>query len=74
MNNKKIASAIAVVLCLMMLASLVLSVIPVSAYADELDDLKSQKASLSSQMQAKCEKIYYSVLIAAQLRSIIIKS
>lgn len=55
MNNKKIASVIAVVLCLMMLASLVLSVIPVSAYADELDDLKSQKASLSSQVK-ECQQ------------------
>ena len=55
MNNKKIASVIAVVLCVMMLASLVLSVIPVSAYADELDDLKSQKASLSSQVK-ECQQ------------------
>ena len=51
MNNKKIASAIAVLLCVLMLASLVLSVIPVSAYADELDDLKSQKANLSNQVK-----------------------
>ena len=57
MKNKKIASAIAVVLCLMMLASLVLSVIPVSAYADELDDLKSQKASLSSQVKECQERL-----------------
>ena len=57
MNNKKIASVIAVVLCVMMLASLVLSVIPVSAYADELDDLKSQKASLSSQVKECQERL-----------------
>lgn len=57
MNNKKIASVIAVVLCLMMLASLVLSVIPVSAYADELDDLKAQKASLSSQVKECQERL-----------------
>lgn len=57
MNNKKIASVIAVVLCLMMLASLVLSVIPVSAYADELDDLRSQKASLSNQVKECQERL-----------------
>lgn len=57
MNNKKIASVIAVVLCLMMLASLVLSVVPVSAYADELDDLKAQKASLSSQVKECQERL-----------------
>ena len=57
MNNKKIASAIAVLLCVLMLASLVLSVIPVSAYADELDDLKSQKASLSSQVKECQERL-----------------
>ena len=55
MNNKKIASAIAVVLCVLMLASLVLSVIPVRAYADELEDLKSQKASLSNQVK-ECQE------------------
>lgn len=57
MNNKKIASVIAVVLCVMMLASLVLSVVPVSAYADELDDLKAQKASLSSQVKECQERL-----------------
>ena len=57
MNNKKIASVIAIVLCVMMLASLVLSVIPVSAYADELDDLKAQKASLSSQVKECQERL-----------------
>ncbi len=57
MNNKKIASVIAVVLCVMMLASLVLSVMPVRAYADELDDLKSQKASLSSQVKECQERL-----------------
>lgn len=57
MNNKKIVSVIAVVLCVMMLASLVLSVIPVSAYADELDDLKSQKASLSGQVKECQERL-----------------
>ncbi|MGN0981692.1 MAG: murein hydrolase activator EnvC family protein [Candidatus Limivicinus sp.] len=57
MNNKKIASAIAVLLCVLMLASLVLSVIPVRAYADELDDLRSQKASLSSQVKECQERL-----------------
>ena len=57
MNNKKIASAIAVLLCVLMLASLVLSVIPVSAYADELDDLKSQKANLSNQVKECQERL-----------------
>lgn len=57
MNNKKIASAIAVLLCVLMLASLVLSVIPVRAYADELDDLKSQKASLSNQVKECQERL-----------------
>lgn len=57
MKNKKIASIIAVILCLMMLASLVFSVIPVSAYADGLDDLKSQKASLSSQVKECQERL-----------------
>lgn len=57
MNNKKIASAIAVVLCVLMLASLVLSVIPVRAYADELEDLKSQKASLSNQVKECQERL-----------------
>ena len=57
MNNKKIASAIAVLLCVLMLASLVLSVIPVRAYADELDDLKSHKASLSNQVKECQERL-----------------
>ena len=57
MNNKKIASALAVVLCVLMLASLVLSVIPVRAYADELEDLKSQKASLSNQVKECQERL-----------------
>ncbi len=57
MNNKKIASAIAVVLALLMVLSLVFSVIPVSAYADELDDLQAQKDDLSSQVKECQERL-----------------
>lgn len=57
MNNKKIASAIAVLLALLMVLSLVFSVIPVSAYADELDDLQAQKNDLSSQVKECQERL-----------------
>lgn len=57
MNNKKIASAIAVLLALLMVLSLVFSVIPVSAYADELDDLQAQKNDLSSQVKESQERL-----------------
>ena len=49
MNNKKIISVIAVIMAVLMLASLVVSMIPVSAFADEpegLSDLKAQKEQL----------------------------
>lgn len=57
MNNKKIASVIAVLLALLMALSLVFSVIPVSAYADELDDLQAQKNDLSNQVKECQERL-----------------
>lgn len=57
MNNKKIASTIAVLLALLMVLSLVFSVIPVSAYADELDDLQAQKNDLSNQVKECQERL-----------------
>ena len=50
MNNKKIVSTIAVLLTVLMVLSLVFSVVPMSAYADELDDLQAQKNELSNQV------------------------
>ncbi len=50
MNRKKIVSVIAVLLALLMVLSLVFSVIPTSAYAASLDELKQQKAELSNQV------------------------
>lgn len=57
MNNKRIASVIAVVLVVLMMASLVFSLIPVSAYADELSDLKYQKEQLSGQVKECQERL-----------------
>ena len=57
MNNKKIASAIAVLLAVLMVLSLVFSVIQVPAYADELDELQSQKNSLSNQVKECQERL-----------------
>lgn len=57
MNNKKIASAIAVLLAALMVISLVFSVIQVPAYADELDELQSQKNSLSNQVKECQERL-----------------
>ncbi len=57
MNNKKIASVIAVLLALLMALSLVFSVIPVSAYADDLDDLQAQKNDLSNQVKECQERL-----------------
>lgn len=57
MNNKKIVSVIAVLLALLMALSLVFSVIPVSAYADELDDLQAQKNDLSNQVKECQERL-----------------
>lgn len=53
MNNKKVISFIAVFLAVLMLASLVLSVIPVSAYAvtqDEISALQAQKKEISARV------------------------
>ena len=50
-RRKKFISFVAVFMAIMMLLSLVFSVIPVSAYADELDDLKAQKEELSNQVK-----------------------
>ena len=57
MNNKKIVSVIAVLLALLMALSLVFSVVPVSAYADELDDLQAQKNDLSNQVKECQERL-----------------
>ena len=57
MNNKKIASVIAVLLAVLMVVSLVFSVIPMAAYADELEDLQAQKNSLSSQVKECQERL-----------------
>ena len=54
MNNKKIISVIAVIMAVLMLASLVVSMIPVSAFADGpegLSELKAQKEQLSNQVK-----------------------
>ena len=57
MNRKKIVSAIAILLALLMAASLVFSVIPMTAYAATLDEIKSQKNELSSQVKACQERL-----------------
>ena len=55
MKRKTLISVIAVILAVIMLASLALTAIPVKAYADELDDLKKQRSELNSQVK-ECEK------------------
>lgn len=60
MKNKKIISVIAVIMAVLMLASLVVSMIPVSAFADEpdgLSELKAQKEQLSTQVQECMERL-----------------
>ena len=54
MKRKKIVSVIAILLAVLMLASLVVSMIPASAFADELDDLKRQRDELSARRE-ECE-------------------
>ena len=44
-KRKKFVSAIAIFMAVLMLLSLVFSVVPVTAYADELDDLRAQLES-----------------------------
>ena len=50
-RRKKFISFVAIMMAVLMLLSLVFSVVPVSAYADELDDLKAQKEELSNQVR-----------------------
>lgn len=50
-KRKKFISFVAILMAVLMLLSLVFSVVPVSAYADELDDLKAQKEELSNQVR-----------------------
>lgn len=53
MNNKKVISVIAVILAVLMLASLVVSVIPVSAYAvteEEISALQAEKKAISGRV------------------------
>jgi len=56
-KRKKFVSAIAILMAVLMLLSLVFSVIPVTAYADELDELRAQKAELSSQVKEIKERL-----------------
>lgn len=51
MKKKKAMSTIAVVLVALMVASLLLSVLPAAAYADELDELKAQRSALANEVQ-----------------------
>ena len=57
MKQKKIASAIAIVLAFLMVASLLLSVIPTAAFADELDDLKAERSALATKVQECAERL-----------------
>ncbi|MBQ2960777.1 MAG: peptidoglycan DD-metalloendopeptidase family protein [Oscillospiraceae bacterium] len=56
-RRKKFVSFVAVLMAILMLLSLVFSVVPVSAYADELDELKAQKEELSKQVRDIKERI-----------------
>ena len=61
MNNKKIISAIAVIMAVLMLMTLIVSVIPTSAYAlvtqADIDEAQRKKDELVAQRQASQEKI-----------------
>lgn len=57
MKKKKITSVIALVMTVLMLASLVFSMVPMTAHADQLSDLKDQKNELSSQVQACADRL-----------------
>ena len=60
MNRKKAVSVIAVILAVLMLLSLVVGGIPLTAQADgldELDELRAKKAELSGQVQEIKERI-----------------
>ena len=61
-KRKKFISFVAILMAVLMLLSLVFSVVPVSAYADEADDdnlaeLRAQKESLSKQVRDIKERI-----------------
>lgn len=61
-KRKKFISFVAILMAVLMLLSLVFSVVPVSAYADEADDdnlaeLRAQKESLSNQVRDIKERI-----------------
>lgn len=60
MNNKKVISVIAVILAVLMLASLVVSVIPVSAYAvteEEISALQAEKKAISGRVSDCKERL-----------------
>ena len=60
MNNKKVISLIAVVLAVLMVLSLMVSIIPVSAYAvteDEITAIQEQKSELSSKVKDCKERL-----------------
>ena len=61
MNNKKIISVIAVIMAVLMLMTLIVSVIPVSAFAEvtqaDIDEAQRKKNELVAQRQASQEKI-----------------
>lgn len=61
MNNKKIISVIAIIMAVLMLMTLIVSVIPVSAFAEvtqaDIDEAQRKKDELVAQRQASQEKI-----------------
>ncbi|MGM9586995.1 MAG: murein hydrolase activator EnvC family protein [Candidatus Limivicinus sp.] len=61
MNNKKIVSVIAVIMAVLMLMTLIVSVIPTSAFAEvtqaDIDEAQRKKNELVAQRQASQEKI-----------------
>ena len=57
MKQKKFASAIAIALAVLMVASMLLSVIPISAYADELDDLKAERSALATKVEECAQRL-----------------
>jgi len=57
MKKKKAASVIALILAILMIATLVLGAIPSVAYAEELDELKAQRSALAGEVQACQDRI-----------------
>ena len=54
MNNKKVISVIAIIMAVLMVLTLVMSIIPVSAYAvteDEVTALQQQKKEISGRVK-----------------------